>query len=76
MLRHGTVLCLDVAHRILTDTDVLLVGDRIAEIGRSLSAPEGALEIDATDGIVMPGMSTRTGTCGRPRFAATARTGR
>src|SRR5580698_451398 len=56
VLRHGTVLCLDDTHRVLTDTDVLVVGDRIAEIGPSLQAPDGALEIDATDGIVMPGM--------------------
>jgi cytosine/adenosine deaminase-related metal-dependent hydrolase len=56
VFRHGTVLCLDDAHRVLTDTDVLVVGDRIAEIGPSLAAPDGALEIDATDGIVMPGM--------------------
>jgi 5-methylthioadenosine/S-adenosylhomocysteine deaminase len=56
VLRHGTVLCLDDAHRVLPDTDVLVVGDRIAEIGPNLSAPDGAQEIDATDGIVMPGM--------------------
>ena len=44
------------AHRVLPDTDVLVVGDRIAEIGPNLSAPDGAQEIDAAGGIVMPGM--------------------
>ncbi len=41
---------------MLTGGDVLVVGDRIAEVGHGLTAPDGALEIDATGGIVMPGM--------------------
>ena len=56
LLRGGTVLTLDGAHRVLTDTDVLVTGDRIAAIGPALEAPAGAVEIDAADGIVMPGM--------------------
>ena len=36
--------------------DVLVVDDKIAEVGPGLDAPEGAQEIDASDGIVMPGM--------------------
>ena len=35
---------------------MLVVGDRIAEVGTGLRPPTGALEIDATGGIVMPGM--------------------
>jgi cytosine/adenosine deaminase-related metal-dependent hydrolase len=56
LLRGGTVLPMDESRSVLTDTDVLVVGDRVAEVGRGLAAPDGALEIDASDGIVMPGM--------------------
>ncbi|WP_326949674.1 amidohydrolase family protein [Amycolatopsis sp. NBC_01307] len=56
LLRGGTVLTLDDTRRVLTGTDVLVTGDRIAAIGPALEAPPGAVEIDATDGIVMPGM--------------------
>jgi 5-methylthioadenosine/S-adenosylhomocysteine deaminase len=56
LLRGGTVLPMDESRSVLTDTDVLVVGDRVAAVGRGLAAPDGALEIDAGDGIVMPGM--------------------
>jgi cytosine/adenosine deaminase-related metal-dependent hydrolase len=56
VLRGGTVLTVDAAHRVLPDTDVLVVGDRITEIGPSLPVPDGTREIDATGGVVMPGM--------------------
>ena len=56
VFRHGTVLTMDDTHRVLTDADVLVVGDRIAEVGSGLTAPDGALEVDASGGIVMPGM--------------------
>jgi 5-methylthioadenosine/S-adenosylhomocysteine deaminase len=56
VLRGGTVLTMNDAHDVVHDADVLVVGDRIAGVGPGLEAPEGALEIDATDGIVMPGM--------------------
>ncbi|MFI7679079.1 amidohydrolase family protein [Actinophytocola sp. NPDC049390] len=56
LLRGGTVLPMDETRSVLTDTDVLVVGDRVAAVGGNLVAPDGALEIDATDGIVMPGM--------------------
>jgi len=56
MLRGGTVLTMDDAHTVLTDTDVLVTGDRIAAVGPRLQAPDGVLEIDASGGIVMPGM--------------------
>jgi cytosine/adenosine deaminase-related metal-dependent hydrolase len=35
---------------------VLVVGDRVAAVGTALEVPEGTLEVDATGGIVMPGM--------------------
>src|SRR5215218_6352049 len=56
VLRGGTVLTMDDAHTVLRDTDVLVVGDRIAEVGPALAVPEGTREIDASGGIVMPGM--------------------
>ena len=38
VLRHGTVLTMDAGHRVLTDADVLVVGDRIAAVGAGLEA--------------------------------------
>ena len=56
VLRGGTVLTMDDSHTVLADADVLVEGDRITAVGPRLAAPEGALEIDASGGIVMPGM--------------------
>ena len=56
VFRHGTVLPMDDTRSVLTDTDVLVVGERIEAVGRGLDVPEGTVEIDATGGIVMPGM--------------------
>jgi cytosine/adenosine deaminase-related metal-dependent hydrolase len=56
LLRGGTVLPMDETRSVLANTDVLVVDDRVAALGKDLVAPEGALEIDATDGIVLPGM--------------------
>ena len=56
VLRHGTVLTMDASRPVLTDADVLVVGDRIAAIGTRLEVPPGTQEIDASGGIVMPGM--------------------
>lgn len=56
VLRNGLVLTMDDAHTVLPGADVLVVGDRIAEVGVGLTAPDGALEVDASGGIVMPGM--------------------
>ena len=56
LFRNGTVLTMDDAHTVIQGGDVLVVDDRIAEVGTGLSAPDGALEVDATGGIVMPGM--------------------
>ncbi|MGW0810993.1 amidohydrolase family protein [Nonomuraea sp. NPDC002799] len=55
VLRGGTVLPMD-GRRVLPRTDVLVIGDTIAAVGPGLAAPQDAVEIDATDGIVMPGM--------------------
>jgi 5-methylthioadenosine/S-adenosylhomocysteine deaminase len=56
LLRNGLVLTMDDSHTVLSGTDVLIVDERIAEIGVGLAAPPDAVEIDATGGIVMPGM--------------------
>ncbi|WP_370324193.1 amidohydrolase family protein [Euzebya sp.] len=56
VLRGGTVLVMDADRTVLEGADVLIEGDRITGVGPSLEAPEGAREIDASGGIVMPGM--------------------
>jgi cytosine/adenosine deaminase-related metal-dependent hydrolase len=56
VFRNATVLTMDDGHRILAGADVLVTGERIAAVGPNLQVPEGAAEIDATGGIVMPGM--------------------
>lgn len=56
VFRGGTVLTMDDAHTVLKDADVLVVDGRIAAVGQQAEVPEGAFEIDATGGIVTPGM--------------------
>jgi cytosine/adenosine deaminase-related metal-dependent hydrolase len=56
VLRRGTVLTMNDAHDVLHDADLLVVGDQIAGVGPDLEVPDGAFEIDASRGIVMPGM--------------------
>ncbi|MEU5265195.1 amidohydrolase family protein [Amycolatopsis sp. NPDC021455] len=56
VLRGGTVLTLDDARRVLVGEDVLVEGDRITAIGPALEVPPGTTEIDASGGIVLPGM--------------------
>lgn len=56
VLRGGTVLTIDAAHTVLPDHDVLVVGETIAAVGPALAVPDGTVEIDATGGIVLPGM--------------------
>jgi len=56
VFRGGTVLTLDDAHRVLPGTDVLVSGDQIVAVGPALSVPDGTVDIDASGGIVMPGM--------------------
>ena len=56
VFRNATVLTMDDAHTILTNADVLVSGERIAAVGPALAVPDGTAEIDAADGIVMPGM--------------------
>src|ERR687885_256332 len=56
ILRRGKVLTMNDAHEILEDADVLVIDEHIAGVGPDLEAPDGAFEIDASGGIVMPGM--------------------
>src|SRR3954471_4141510 len=56
LLRGGTVLTMDDSHMILDGGEVLVVGDRIAAVGHDLETPEGTQVVDATGGVVMPGM--------------------
>ena len=56
VLRDGTVLTMDDGHTVHENGDVLVVGDRIEAVGPHLDVPEGTEEIDASGGIVMPGM--------------------
>src|ERR1700742_3048044 len=55
MFRNGIVLPMD-GSGVIEGGDVLVVGDRIAKVGVGLTVPEGAVEIDASGGILMPGM--------------------
>jgi 5-methylthioadenosine/S-adenosylhomocysteine deaminase len=56
VFRNATILTMDDAHAIERYADLLVIGDRIAGIGQRLSAPDDAVEIDATGGLLMPGM--------------------
>jgi cytosine/adenosine deaminase-related metal-dependent hydrolase len=56
VFRNGLVLTMDDRRTVHNRGDVLVVGERIAEVGPNLSVPEGTVEIDASGGIVMPGM--------------------
>ena len=56
VFRNATVLTMDDGHRVLAGADVLITGERIAAVGPNLQVPDGTAEIDATGGIVMPGM--------------------
>src|ERR1700710_1513642 len=56
VFRNGIVLTMDDANTVLPNGDVLVVDGKIAEVGVGLSVPDNTFEIDATGGILMPGM--------------------
>src|SRR5688500_1949979 len=56
VLRGGTVLTMDDQKSVLRDADVLVVDQQIAAVGTSVDVPPDAIEIDASRGIIMPGM--------------------
>ncbi len=55
LFRGGTVLTVGTAG-VLQRADVLVEGERITAVGEEVQAPEGCLVVDATGGILMPGM--------------------
>ena len=56
VLRGGTVLTMNDRHTVLTARTSSSSATRSRRSARSLAVPEGTLEIDASGGIVMPGM--------------------
>lgn len=56
VFRNATVLTIDPGLGMIEGGDVLVTNNRIAAVGRQLVAPDDAVEIDATDGILLPGM--------------------
>src|SRR6267154_4910429 len=56
VFRNATVLTIDPSLGMIERGDVLVVDNRIAEVGRQLTAPDSAVEIDSSGGILMPGM--------------------
>jgi imidazolonepropionase-like amidohydrolase len=54
LIKNGTVLT--VTKGTLTETDVLVKDGKIAQIGKSIAAPQGVKVIDATGLYVMPGI--------------------
>jgi 5-methylthioadenosine/S-adenosylhomocysteine deaminase len=56
VFRNATVLTIDPSLGVIERGDVLVMDKRIAAVGRQLAVPDGTVDIDATDGIVMPGM--------------------
>jgi 5-methylthioadenosine/S-adenosylhomocysteine deaminase len=56
VFRNATVLTMDDSHTIQDGADLLVVGEQIAGVGPRLEVPQDAIEIDASDGILMPGM--------------------
>ncbi|MCR2799571.1 amidohydrolase family protein [Microbacterium sp. zg-Y818] len=56
LFKDGIVLTMDDAHTVLPRGDVLVKDGVIVEVGVDVPAPEGVCVIDASGGIVMPGM--------------------
>ena len=55
VFRNAMVLTMDGAG-VINGGEVLVIGDTIAAVGHNLPVPDGAIEIDAQGGILMPGM--------------------
>jgi 5-methylthioadenosine/S-adenosylhomocysteine deaminase len=55
VFRDATVLTMDDAG-VIEGGDVLVTGGAIAGVGRDLPVPDGTVEVDASGGILMPGM--------------------
>jgi 5-methylthioadenosine/S-adenosylhomocysteine deaminase len=55
VFRNATVLTMDDTG-IVENGDVLVTGDTITAVGTQLPVPDGTVEVDASGGIVLPGM--------------------
>jgi 5-methylthioadenosine/S-adenosylhomocysteine deaminase len=55
VFRDAVVLTMD-SRGVIEGGDVLVRGDTIAEVGRGLTVPDETVEVDASGGILMPGM--------------------
>jgi cytosine/adenosine deaminase-related metal-dependent hydrolase len=56
VLRKGTVLTMDDHRTVIPGGDVLIIDGAIADVGVDLAVPDGTFEIDASGGIILPGM--------------------
>lgn len=56
VFRHATVVTINDGREVLRDVDLLVEDDRISAIGHDLDVPAGTVEVDASGGILMPGM--------------------
>jgi len=56
VFRNATILTIDPSTGMIENGDVLVVDNHIAAVGRQLVAPDSTMEIDASGGILMPGM--------------------
>lgn len=56
VFRNATVLTIDPSLGLIENGDVFVSGNTIASVGRQLEVPAGTVEIDASGGILMPGM--------------------
>jgi cytosine/adenosine deaminase-related metal-dependent hydrolase len=57
LIKNGTILTLDQQDRILNQGDVLIQGDRIAQISEHIENNQAEQVIDASDKLVMPGLN-------------------
>ncbi len=56
VFRNATVLTIDPSLGTINNGDVLVDGTSIVAVGHQLTVPDGTREIDASGGILMPGM--------------------
>jgi len=56
LLRGGTILTLDAAAAVHSDTDLVLENGRIAALGRNLAAPARARILDVSGHLILPGL--------------------
>ena len=73
LLRGGHIISMDPKIGDISGGDVLIEGEDIAAVAPSVDTTDCEI-IDASAAIIIPGLSTRTGTPGRPWSAASHRT--